>query len=56
MIEIEFDNHTEDELAQADYVASLSCRCPICEKQLDHCGSGHHPNCPINEAIYVPNR
>lgn len=54
MTEIEFDEYTEDELTHADYVASFSCRCPICKKQLDHCSSGHHLNCPIVEAIYVP--
>ncbi len=54
-MEIEFKKYTDDELIMAEFAASLRCKCPICEKQLDHCGSGHHPNCPINESVYVSN-
>ena len=50
----DFGDYTYEELWHADYYASCVARCPICKKPLDHCGSGHHINCPISEAIYVP--
>tara|TARA_R110000744_G_scaffold18255_3_gene49146 strand:- start:1204 stop:1374 length:171 start_codon:yes stop_codon:yes gene_type:complete len=51
---IEYGEYTNEELLQADIAASYACHCPICENQLDYCGSGHHNNCPISEAVYIP--
>jgi hypothetical protein len=50
----EYNIYTDQELERADYYASCSGHCPICRNQLDHCGSGHHLNCPIHEAVYNP--
>jgi hypothetical protein len=52
--EIQYGEYTDEELSQADLQASYTARCPICKNQLDHCGSGHHDNCPISKSVYVP--
>ena len=54
MTTIDYGDFIDEDLIQADYYASFTLLCPICDNQLDHCGSGHHSNCPINESIYVP--
>jgi hypothetical protein len=45
--EITYGRFTSEQLQKASLISAMSAKCPICESQLDLCGSGHNPDCPI---------
>ena len=45
--EITYGRFTSEQLQKASIISAVSAKCPICESQLDLCGSGHNPDCPI---------